>query len=401
MQRIQKRVLTVSILLGLVAYSVIWFSDVAGPGVLSRVWLPGSKSWNALNLFDLGALDLTVALLCLALVLVGVTWERGRADRYEPLILLGVLVMVLATLNGVAGCVELKPRFWFPMVRPPKLEAFTVYGFLGSMVILAGLIRVAFNRERRGAFLGACVLMTMLGTLWWVQYFILAPHWIQPGPAYTAEDLPVAPNSYPNFGLKEKNAGAALIEIVTRGTEVRYVIDDEEVAEHELFEQLPSFFEERILPWNRARSGGRPPRVIPLVIRAEVDVSVRSIVTLIESFSIMGVQSFLVITRIPRPWITGSIEVQASVSPDAARLKLSCETEGARTSEPVFRFHGRSASTASEFFAKHDLTPNQMYSDREELVLAIDECAGWQEVVSALDELWCSGRVISLELLNR
>lgn len=386
-------VLGLTVLLGLAFYIMLWFGGVDGPSVLDRVLLPKAEGGSSLNPFDLSGPKLLVTAVLAASVFV--TWkvERRREDRFEVLVLLGVVLMIVGGLNGSEGAGMMRGRWPLDLgLRDPRLDLCLALVAIGSLFVLAGLVRIALFRERRGAVLGACALFTMLSLTWFLHHHMMAPFWAQPRtpPGYVVEKLAHSSASQ-ILVYRTLKVDPDLIEIAERdGRAVCFAsgaaADDSVLADH--VEGLLA----KAKRWNdrRFQRAG-----LEVFIRADVSLSAQQVIRVLDRCADSGAKRFELVTMKYEPFVTGRLELYAGGSEHRSVLEVRKRADGSLS----FRLGGREATEVRALLPAIN-HPAVYFPDRQKIMVRVEPDLGWQEVVTTLEEVDWFRRQVSLGLLE-
>lgn len=173
--------------------------------------LQGRERYELLPL-DLGALWPPIPVLVLGLIAaIGVVQDRKRPDRHEPLVLAGLVVLVWFHVLTIRGATRVAQTGWQPASEWPWLTESWVLLGAGCALCLAGLLRIAFIPERRGAVLAASAVGMVSILAWYFHRISLSPPELQT-PAYL-EDLEV-PRPFEFEFSPELSSGRGLSDIV-------------------------------------------------------------------------------------------------------------------------------------------------------------------------------------------
>ena len=294
MQRTRRACFAVSLVLGAWMVQFIWRHCPADARALAtpyfeRVALPEKDPFQPLPAFQMPAVDLAVIALMLLCTIAAVHMERGRKDRYEPLILFGgFLIFASYDLTSVVV------RYWGSGSGYQWPNIFWVAAglvILAMALTLLGLLRIAIQPTKRGKFLALYILFhpALFG---WVLASVHAPYFAQPTPEFVVEDLPIVPGVGPHWQAQP----------IDRVIELSRADDDAVVYWKGVGTPLSEFTYEGPMQVD-------PRRGTSVWLRASREVSMPEVCQTLSALFDAGADTVYLGAR-PRPWIhTGSIPI--------------------------------------------------------------------------------------------
>lgn len=382
-----------AVILGLTVFAFLWFGDIGDRGSLDRALLPRAEGGSWLNPFDLNARKLLLFAILTCSVLVIWRFERGREDRHELFVLVGVLVMILGALNGSQGAEDMRSPMIGPMgLRTLGLDKCLALVAVGAVLVLAGLVRIALHQPRRGAIIGVCGLFTLLWMSWVLHRRVMTPSWAQPmnAPGYVVQNLAQVPTSDPLYSWT-LNAGPDVVEIVERHGRALPIADRVELYEAALANHVRDMREEA----NRSNDRRFRHRGLELYIRADASLSAKQVIGVLDRCAKAGADRFELVARKSEPWVTGRLEIYARDPEIRSTLEVRTKADGTFS----YLLNGREATDVEALLPRirHAMV---RFPDREKLVVSVEPGMSWQDVMATLEEVDWFSRQLSLGLLE-